>query len=131
MDETKEHIETAKMDENKAIKRLLEIRSKIKPKTELYIDGGVEAIDLAIKALEGKDIDVPTKWIPVSKRLPIKELEERVDLVGKGAVFPCLVTMCRTVHEKYFDGEDFIDIYGDVCTDWVKAWMPRPEPYTE
>jgi len=78
----------------------------------------------------GKDTNVPT-WIPVSKRLPIKELEERVERVGKNVVLPCFVTMYRTVQKRYFDGKDFTDTYGDVCTDWVKAWMPLPEPYKE
>ena len=76
----------------------------------------VEAIDMAIKAL-GKDTNVPTKWIPVSERLP-----------ERGGHY--LVTE-KISEECWFVG---IAPYRSTCERWfgdneVTAWMPLPEPW--
>ena len=91
-----------------------------------------------------KDIDVPTKWIPVSERLP-----ESAD-----CPMDCLVTRKSKNIGNYTDmavaesdgtwtHEDWEAIVlGDnvcgkktgllnTCGDKIVAWMPLPEPYKE
>ena len=85
----------------------------------------------------------PQRWIPCSERLPSKEeRKEWIDkhLDGIGYLYPCLVTRYSSVNpdrteynpyvaKHYFDGEDFLNNGEDVCTEYVIAWMPLPEPY--
>lgn len=84
-----------------------------------------------------------TRWIPVSERLPSEEeRKEWIDknLDGIGYLYPCLVTRYssinpdRTKHnpyvaKHYFDGEDFVNCGEEVCSEYILAWMPLPEPY--
>lgn len=85
------------------------------------------------------------RWIPCSERLPSREeRKEWIDnnLDGKGYLYPCLVTRYSSItpgREKnnpyvakhYFDGEDFLNAGEEVCSEYVVAWMPLPEPYKE
>lgn len=82
-------------------------------------------------------------WIPVSERLPSKEeRKEWIDknLDGLGYLYPCLVTRYSSVNpdrtknnpyvaKHYYDGEDFVNNGEEVCSEYVIAWMPLPEPY--
>lgn len=95
------------------------------------------ALDTVIEAAE------QTRWIPVSERLPSEEEQKKwinEHLGGIGYLYPCLVTRYssinpkRTVNNPYvarhcFDGEDFVNNGEEVCTEYVIAWMPLPEPY--
>lgn len=82
-------------------------------------------------------------WIPCSERLPSKEeRKEWIDnnLDGKGYLYPCLVTRYSSINpdreknnpyvaKHYFDGEDFLNAGEEVCSEYIIAWMPLPEPY--
>lgn len=76
---------------------------KIAIQTELYM----QAIDLAIKALES------SSWIPVSKSLPEK----------KGYFLTS--TAFDEVYCDFWNGEEF------ERTEMILAWMPLPQPYTK
>jgi len=96
-----------------------------------------EALDMAIKALE------EPKWIPCSERLPSKEeCKEWIDknLGGVGYLYPCLVTRYSSINpdrtknnpyvaKHYYDGEDFVNNGEEVCSEYIVAWMPLPEPF--
>jgi hypothetical protein len=83
------------------------------------------------------------QWIPCSERLPSKEeRKEWIDnnLGGIGYLYPCLVTRYSSINpdrtknnpyvaKHYFDGEDFLNAGEEVCSEYIIAWMPLPEPY--
>ena len=85
------------------------------------------------------------QWVPCSERLPSKEeRKEWIDnnLDGIGYLYPCLVTRYSRfdsdrvknnpyVAKHYFDGEDFLNAGEEVCSEYIVAWMPLPEPYAE
>lgn len=85
------------------------------------------------------------QWIPCSERLPSdEERKEWIDthLDGIGYLYPCLVTRYSSINPEreaynpyvakhYFDGEDFVDNGEEVCSEYVIAWMPLPEPFKE
>ena len=89
--------------------------------------------------------DDANKWIPVSERLPSKE--ERKEWINKhldgiGYLYPCLVTRYSSINpdrkknnpyvaKHYYDGEDFVNNGEEVCSEYVVAWMPLPEPFRE
>ena len=109
-------------------------------KEQLDVFGGehAEFIKLALKALEQE-----SRWIPCSERLPSKdERKEWIDnnLDGIGYLYPCLVTRYSSINpdreknnpyvaKHYFDGEDFLNGGEEVCSEYIIAWMPLPEPY--
>ena len=82
------------------------------------------------------------QWIPVSERLPSKEeRKEWIDnnLDGIGYLYPCLVTRYSSINpdrtknnpyvaKHYFDGEDFLNAGEEVCSEYIIAWMPLPDP---
>lgn len=79
-----------------------------------------KAIDMAIKALEGKDTNVPTKWIPVSERLPKKKTEVLATTVWKDVTIATMYSANDwLIHEGSANAE----------ADEILAWMPLPEPY--
>ena len=83
------------------------------------------------------------QWIPCSERLPSEE--ERKEWINKnlngiGYLYPCLVTRYSKINpdrtknnpyvaKHYFDGEDFVNNGEEVCTEYIIAWMPLPEPW--
>jgi hypothetical protein len=128
------------MDRTKAIE-LLKIAV---PQDESLDEDGlfIEAVCMAIAALEGKDTNVLAKWIPVSDRLPEKE----------DCPMDCLVTRKSKTIGNYTDmavaesdgtwtHEDWEAIVlGDNVSgkktgllntrgDEIVAWMPLPEPW--
>lgn len=84
-------------------------------------------------------------WIPVSERKPSEEeRKEWIDknLDGIGYLYPCLVTRYSSINpdrtknnpyvaKHYYDGEDFVNNGEEVCSEYIIAWMPLPEPYKE
>ena len=101
-----------------------------------------QAIEMAISALEKQEQD---RWIPVTERLPSKEeRREWIDknLGGVGYLYPCIVTRYSSINpdrtknnpyvaKHYYDGEDFVNNGEEVCSEYIVAWRPLPEPYTE
>lgn len=78
-----------------------------------------ELMDMAITALQNQPV-----WIPVSERLPEKNGKYLVFLTNpvrnqSDNVF----TSWYNVYYKEFETEKSLD--------YVKAWMPLPEPYRE
>lgn len=85
---------------------------------------------------------IPT-WTPCSERLPSEEeRKEWIDnnLDGIGYLYPCLVTRYSSINpdrtknnpyvaKHYFDGEDFVNGGEEVCSEYILAWMPLPEPW--
>ena len=83
------------------------------------------------------------EWIPCSERLPSEEeRKEWIDknLDGIGYLYPCLVTRYSSINpdrtknnpyvaKHYFDGEDFVNCGEEVCSEYILAWMPLPEPW--
>ena len=104
--------------------------------------GARKMFDTAIAALEKQEQD---RWIPVTERLPSKEeRREWIDknLGGVGYLYPCLVTRYSSINpdrtknnpyvaKHYYDGEDFVNNGEEVCSEYIVAWRPLPEPYTE
>lgn len=78
-----------------------------------------DALQMAITALQNQSV-----WIPVSERLPEKN--------GKYLVF--LTNPVRNKSDNVFTG--WYNVYDkefetENSLDYVKAWMPLPEPYRE
>lgn len=101
------------MTERKAIERLQRIR-------QFYLDTikddtAVEAVDMAIKAVEKQEKD---RWIPVTEGLP----KEDGDYFVTNFVCDKLY-----VEESTFIMCDNGDVFW--TSQNVIAWMPKPEPY--
>lgn len=84
-----------------------------------------DAVEMAIKALEQEP-----KWIPVSERLPEKDMH---CLVSVGKLYLTQIAiysdLMGTIDHKIFYQGDYG--YGNFenITEYVKAWMPLPSPY--
>lgn len=85
----------------------------------------------------GRDIDAPTKWIPVSERLPQEDGSYLVttNYFGKhqGINIRCFAKDGETVNEYDLAGQKYVwyfydNEYGYVSTDSVTHWMPLPQP---
>lgn len=126
---------------DEAIKRF--INNAEYERTHGNLQGCIEFRQLAEWLKELKQLREQTRWIPVSDRLPSKEeRKEWIDknLDGLGYLYPCLVTRYSSVNpdrtknnpyvaKHYYDGEDFVNNGEEVCSEYVIAWMPLPEPY--
>ena len=98
--------------------------SEVCEECPLYGQTGVDhccedALQLAITALQNQPV-----WIPVSERLPEENGKYLVFLTNpvrnkSDNVFTCWYN----VYDKKFETENSLD--------YVKAWMPLPEPYRE
>lgn len=102
-----------------------------------------EIVDEAMKKLKEEIEPKQGEWIPCSERLPSEEeRKEWIDnnLDGIGYLYPCLVTRYSSINpdrtknnpyvaKHYFDGEDFVNGGEEVCSEYILAWMPLPEPY--
>lgn len=123
------------MTREELLEKLYEIKNwKCNGDSELYA-----IMKEAISALEAQE------WIPCSERLPSKEeRKEWIDknLGGIGYLYPCLVTRYSSINpdrtknnpyvaKHYYDGEDFVNNGEEVCSEYIVAWKPLPEPYKE
>lgn len=101
-----------------------------------------------LKCSDGRSVELVPQhrqegWIPCSERLPSEEeRKEWIDnnLDGIGYLYPCLVTRYSSINpdrtknnpyvaKHYFDGEDFVNCGEEVCSEYILAWMPLPEPW--
>lgn len=96
----------------------------------VYHPGYLDALNMAIEAL---DQEPKTEhWIPVSKRLPDKNMECLVSVgefnITEMAIYSDLMGIKnhRIFYQGEYGHEDFEDI-----TQYVKAWMPSPKRYEE
>ena len=125
------------------------IRGACDEMSHVYKDGGKWAKqiteDFCMDIDEQPTIEPEPQWIPCSERLPSKEeCKEWIDknLGGIGYLYPCLVTRYSSINpdrtennpyvaKHYYDGEDFVNNGEEVCSEYIIAWMPLPEPYRE
>ena len=71
-----------------------------------------------------------SEWIPVSERLPEKNM---ACLVAVGKFNLTQIAMYSDLmgtidHRIFYQGDYGYDSFEDI-TEYVKAWMPLPEPY--
>jgi hypothetical protein len=109
------------MTEKKAIERLQRIR-------QFYLDtikddAAVEAVDMAIKAVEKQEAD---RWIPVTERLPEEDCSCRVTEGDFKSVFDCYWSNRKKQFEVW---SNYQDDYLPITN--VTAWKPIEEPYME
>ena len=97
-----------------AIKRLKEVIKEVRSTIQPFLYDN-EAKDYILKALEQEP-----KWIPVSERLPEKNVWVLVTVVQGSGWY--VETMRIDKYKGMFT--DNIDYY-----DSVIAWMPLPKPY--
>lgn len=66
-------------------------------------------------------------WIDVSVRLPQDELLSYRGATGEDSVeVICMIAGAAIPTALYFDGEEFLDEYGEPYT--VTSWLPMPAP---
>ena len=115
------------MTEREATERLQRIR-------QFYLDTikddtAVEAVDMAISALEKQEQD---RWIPVTERLP----EDEYVLISKkptklsGSKWSVAIAI-RTADPRSRKIQWRDSGFGIIQDDKVLAWRPLPEAYTE
>lgn len=79
-----------------------------------------KGIDKVIKELPS--VTPQTRWVPVSERLPEKNIEVLITTKWD----------CITIGEMFGDNDWFIhEGTTYAANDNIKAWMPLPEPYKE
>lgn len=87
-----------------------------------------DALNMAIAALSRSEN--PNKWIPVSERLPEKNMECLVAVgdfnLTQMAMYSDLMGIKN--HRIFYQGDFGYDNFEDI-TQYVNAWMPLPEPY--
>lgn len=110
---------------------------------EPYCKWKADVVDICEAINDAPTIEPEQRWIPCSERLPSKEeRKEWIDknLDGIGYLYPCLVTRYSSINpdrtknnpyvaKHYFDGKDFLNAVEEVCSEYIVAWMPLPEPY--
>lgn len=77
---------------------------------------------------DGKDINVPSNWIPCSERLPSEE--EFIKAYCRNsyaAEFIVMIKGATLPTTLYFKNGSWTDMEGDYYN--VVAWQPLPEPY--
>lgn len=117
------------MDRTEAIELLKNaVPAKTMPDDEIGFF--IEAISMAIAALEGKDTNVPNKWIPVSERLP----EEKTNPNTHDFEEVLCSTTFGDVRVYKFGtpwGWEKPHFWhgGGIMDEYVEAWMPKPEPW--
>lgn len=82
------------------------------------------AIDKAIEALEGKDKDVPTKWISCKDRLPVKTGEYIVCGIDEDGDY--FVTS-----DQWFDTVRHWYLFDEHTDSVVTHWLVLPKPPME
>ena len=70
-----------------------------------------------------KDINVPSRWMPVAERMPFAEYGESDDVLA--------ITELGVMRTLYFDGGNWCFQNGECCPHKVTHWMPLPEPPKE
>ena len=126
--------ETEKMDNQKAIKELVDMLLGYPMANPRY-----DALYLAIKALE--DLPKNDDWIPIKTRKPTEEEKEKYP--DSDFMYDCqlpddgeevlITTSCGDVVEDTFcrDG-DYGCYFENYCDEGdVVAWRSKPEPYKE
>lgn len=79
------------------------------------------------------------RWTSAAQRKPDAERRELIRNSPPGAyLYPCLVTRRSEqvegriyVAKHYYDGEEFLNNGEEVCTEFIIAWAPLPEPAEE
>lgn len=88
------------------------------------LDDDISCILEEVEAVDAKDTNIPSKWIPCSERLPEKNklvLGWYKDNPFSGYTYGIVM---KTKMGWVFD-------YGNRYCSNVAAWMPLPEPYRE
>lgn len=86
-------------------------------------DTAVEAVDMAIKAVEKQEAN---RWIPVTERLPEEDCSCRVTEGDFKSVIDCYWSNRKKQFEVW---SDYQDDYVPITN--VTAWKPKEEPYME
>ena len=92
------------------------------------LDDDISCILEEVKSVDAKDANVPSKWIPCSKRLP-EEGEIVIAYIGGTYESGGYVTACYTIYggmDWWQNAKTGLHILCDVI-----AWRPLPEPYRE
>ena len=96
---------------------------------EMFRNGCLESIEALMAEGEIYDIDY-SPWIPVSERLPEKNMECLVAVgdfnITQTAMYSNLMGIKN--HRIFYQGDFGNDNFEDI-TEYVKAWMPLPKPY--
>lgn len=107
--------------------------------SDILSDDDINAIRMAIDSLKiddmydllyEKNADICERWIPVSERLPEKNMR---CLVAVGRFnFTQIATysdLMETIDHRIFYQGDYGNGNFEDITKYVKAWQPLPEPY--
>lgn len=97
---------------------------------ELCMKCAEEHRQLAEWLRELKQLREQTQWIPVSKRLPEKNMPclvavDNLNLTQIAMYSDCMKTLN---HKIFYQGDVGYDNFRNI-TEYVKAWMPLPESY--
>lgn len=99
-------------------------------RTHGNLQGCLEFRQLAEWLRELKQLREQTTWIPCSERLPEKNTACLV-AVGKFKFTQMAMysDLMGTIDHRIFYQGDYGDVNFENITQYVKAWMPLPEPY--
>lgn len=111
------------MTREKAILHMILRREELKNSVS-DLDEDIKAFDMAIQYLD------QNRWIPVSERLPEKNMECLVTVGDFNLVQTAMYSnLMRTIdHRIFYQGECGDETFKNI-TWYVKAWMPLPQPY--
>ena len=92
-------------------------------------------IDNGVTVADGKDTDVPTRWIPVTERLPEVATSHNTRW-DKSTDSIRVLCACVQADGKKMVKEGYCKVYSDGLVRWkipgtihsVTHWMPLPEP---